>query len=276
MFFIDTFNLPLPLDFLIMATFLFDKIIFGPIKSRRLGSSLGVNLLPNHSKLCNYNCIYCECGWTKDHPATDNKFHSRDEVSLLLEAKLKDMNQSGQELDVITFAGNGEPTMHPNFHEIIDDTIALRNAHYPSAKIAVLSNASMIAKASVREALDKIDDNILKLDSAIEATNIIMNQPRFKFNIVKLIDNLKAFNGNFILQTMFLKGNYNSQSFDNTTEKEISAWIDVVRELSPKMVMIYTIARDTPHNDLVKIEIDQLNSIAIRVRSLGIEVQVSG
>ena len=259
-----------------MATFLFENIVFGPVKSRRLGSSLGINLLPNNSKICNYNCIYCECGWTGEGLPQDNRFHPRIEVGNRLANKLEEMKVNNQVLDVITFAGNGEPTMHPEFETIIYDTIIIRDLHFPSARIAVLSNASMTARDNVFRALQKVDDNILKLDSAFEQTIQLMNQPKFRFNLLTLVNNLKRFKGDFILQTMFLKGKYKNVAFDNTSEKERKAWLGIVEDLSPKMVMLYTIARDTPHQELEKINIETLNSIASEVGKLGIKVQVSG
>ena len=154
---------------------LFDKVIFGPIRSRRLGLSLGVNLLPPTSKVCNFNCIYCECGWnTHDRKPPLN---SREEVAEALRAKLCEMAAEGECPDVITFAGNGEPTIHPDFEAIIDDTLALRDELSPSARVSVLSNATMLHRQSVCRALAKVDNNILKLDSAFDATARLMNGP---------------------------------------------------------------------------------------------------
>ena len=258
-----------------MATFLFDEIIFGPVKSRRLGVSLGINLLPNNSKFCNFNCIYCECGWTKEKMPKVN-FHSRIEVKEMLSAKLQKMTDDGEKLDIITFAGNGEPTLHPDFDKIIDDTIEIRNQFFPSAEIAVLSNSTMLHKYKVSEALKKIEKNILKLDSANIETIKLLNNPQGHYNLDYIIDNFSKFDGNFILQTMFVKGNYNGAIVDNTTEEEINAWIDLVREINPKQVMIYTIARDTPAPDLEKVAIEKLEEIASKLRELKIDVQISG
>jgi wyosine [tRNA(Phe)-imidazoG37] synthetase (radical SAM superfamily) len=257
-----------------MATFLFDKIIFGPVFSRRLGISLGINLLPNDSKLCNFNCIYCECGWTKD--AGGIKLHSRQQVFEALEIKLSQMQESGQNPDVITFAGNGEPTMHPEFEGIIDDTITLRNKYFPNTRIAVLSNSTMINKPSVFNALNKVDQNILKLDSAFEQTIELLNCPTGRFIIQELVTNFKKFNGHFIIQTMFIKGIYNGKIVDNTTDTEINAWLKLISEIHPEQVMIYTYSRDTAAKNLLKIPIEQLEEIGKKIKLLGIDVQISG
>lgn len=257
-----------------MATFLFDRIVFGPIKSRRLGSSLGINLLPNESKLCNFNCIYCECGWNSKE--AKKNFHPRDEVKQHLKEKLDELKKFHNLPDVITFAGNGEPTMHPEFAGIIDDTIELRNAVSPKTKIAVLSNATLISRPNVFEALKKVDQNILKLDSAFEATVNLINNPQGSYSTQKLVDKLKEFEGRLIIQTMFLKGTYNGLVVDNTTEVEVSAWLELLLQIKPNELMIYTIARDTPAKDLEKVEVDELNAIAARAKQLlGIPVQVS-
>ena len=258
-----------------MATFLFDEIIFGPVKSRRLGVSLGINLLPNNSKFCNFNCIYCECGWTKDKMPKIN-FHTRSKVKKMLSEKLGEMSGNNEKLDIITFAGNGEPTLHPEFDKIIDDTIEIRNELFPSAEIAVLSNSTMLHKNKVLSALKKIDKNILKLDSADINTIKLLNNPQGHYNLDYIIDNLAEFDGDFILQTMFVKGKYEGKIVDNTTDDEVNAWLNLVREINPKQVMIYTIARDTPAPDLEKISVEKLEEIAEKLKQINIDVQISG
>ncbi|MBN2806603.1 MAG: hypothetical protein JXR22_08075 [Prolixibacteraceae bacterium] len=260
-----------------MATFLFDQTIFGPVISRRLGVSLGINLLPNTSKLCSFDCIYCECGWNPDPRKVKAVLPAREEVKTLLEAKLKAMAHANQLPDVITFAGNGEPTMHPNFAGIIDDTLNLRDLWAPKARIAVLSNSTMLFKAPVVAALKKVDDNILKLDAAIPETIALMNQPVGLFNLDTLVDQLIAFKGQLVIQTMFLRGSFQGKPFDNTTPDEIAAWMKLLQKIHPGRVMIYTIARDTPLDTLQKISLPELKQIAARVKSeLNIEVEVSG
>lgn len=260
-----------------MATFLFDQTIFGPLISRRLGISLGVNLLPNDTKLCSFDCIYCECGWNpnrKEHPVI---LPRRSEVKSMLRQKLLEMGQSAQLPDVITFAGNGEPTMHPDFEAIIEDTIQLRNELSPKSKIAVLSNATMLHKAGVVAALKKVDDNIQKLDSGVPDTLKLINQPVGKFKLEKLVSQLQQFNGKLIIQTMFFKGSFQGQYFDNTTGYEVSRWLDLLKMIQPQMVMIYSLARDTPAEGLIGIGLEQLQEIGRRVTDeTALKVQVSG
>lgn len=258
-----------------MGTFLFHEVVFGPVKSRRLGVSLGINLLPVDNKLCNFNCIYCECGWTKNEQPSKQQFQDRSFVKNQLKERLVDMKAKGEKLDVITFAGNGEPTLHPDFAGIIDDTIEVRNNLFPNSRIAVLSNATQLHRQKVIDALLKVDDPILKLDSAIPETLMLVNCPNCYFDEKEIINNFKKFKGRFILQTMFLRGKYKSRELDNTTEKEITAWLEIVKKVKPAKVMIYTIARDTPSKTLVKVPLEDLEIIAGRLRALGFETQVS-
>lgn len=257
-----------------MSTFLFDKIIFGPIHSRRLGLSLGVNLLNPHSKHCNFDCIYCECGWNSDHP--HGTFNTVNSVISRLEQKLVEMSTEGALPDVITFAGNGEPTMHPDFEEIILKTIALRDRLAPTAKIAVLSNATMIDRTSVCRALLAVDRNILKLDSAIDQTVKVLNQPNSNRTVAETIDLLEQFQGALIIQTMFLRGSWNGQSFDNTTDQEVDQLIKAYRAIAPQEVMLYSIDRDTPADGLTKISKEELQTIANRIETeTGIKTSVA-
>jgi len=259
-----------------MATFLFDEIIFGPVESRRLGVSLGINLLPTNAKVCSFDCIYCECGFTPKEYETKVSLPTRQEVRERLEAKLLEMKAEKRLPDVITFAGNGEPTLHREFAGIIDDTIALRDQLAPEARIAVLSNATMLHRKPVFEALLKIKDNIQKLDSAFEETVRLIDCPKGVFNLEKTIEQLVAFQGKVIIQTMFIRGTFKGKNIDNTTEKEISAWIELLKKINPLQVMIYTIARDTPIETLKKVSLEELNTIAERARTAGFYVQVSG
>lgn len=256
-----------------MATALFDKIIFGPITSRRLGISLGVNLLLPTAKLCNFDCIYCECGWNATNK--NGNFNSHREVIEALEAKLKELKTQETLPNYITFAGNGEPTMHPQFKEIIEETIALRNRITPETKIAVLTNATMIDRDSVREALLSIDRAILKLDSALEPTVELINQPNRQRPIKESIALMKLFKGRAIIQTMFIRGQYKGVNYDNTTPREVDAWLEALKEIEPREVMLYSIDRDTPQSDIEKISREELQQIADRVEALGIKTVVS-
>jgi wyosine [tRNA(Phe)-imidazoG37] synthetase (radical SAM superfamily) len=259
-----------------MATFLFDKIIFGPVKSRRLGISLGINLLPVNCKICNFDCIYCECGFTLAAKEIANSLPTREEVYQALKAKLYETRQKDESLDVITFAGNGEPTIHPLFPDIIDDTIQLRNNYFPSAAISVLSNSTMLDDPAVVGALKKIDQNILKLDSGLLSTIEILNRPLGKIDLEKLIRQFKQFDGKLIIQSMFIRGTIDGKWVDNTTEDDLQSWEAIIKEVQPQMVMIYTIARDTPYKGLKKIPVKVLEEISLRIKKLGIKVQISG
>jgi wyosine [tRNA(Phe)-imidazoG37] synthetase (radical SAM superfamily) len=259
-----------------MATFLFDQIIFGPVKSRRLGVSLGVNLLPTDSKVCSFDCIYCECGWNPKKREQKIVLPSRELVRQKMEGKLTEMIQSGPCPDVITFAGNGEPTLHPEFEGIIEDSILLRNRLTPQARIAVLSNATMLHKASVIRALLKVEDNIQKLDSAFEETIRRIDCPASNFSLSEVVEKLISFQGKVIIQTLFLRGKHNGEIIDNTTEEELTEWMKLVFDIKPSQVMIYTIDRDTPASGLEKVPLEELRMIADRVHSMGFKVQVSG
>lgn len=259
-----------------MPTILFNSIVFGPVRSRRLGISLGINLLPTNGKRCSFDCIYCECGYNKDFK-TDAPLPSQEAVRNSLRTKLQQLQAEGIVPDVITFAGNGEPTMHPRFAEIIDDTIALRNEFFPKAKISVLSNAVHLNKESVFATLQKVDNNILKLDSGILETIQLMDRPLLpSYSIERQVQLLKRFEGNFTLQTMFLRGTHEGKRIDNTTEEEVEAWLKLVEELKPREVMIYTIDRETPSKQLEKVPVQDMQKIAERVQALGIPTSVSG
>lgn len=259
-----------------MATFLFDKIVFGPVVSRRLGQSLGINLLPLNRKVCNFNCLYCECGLNGELGDKNSKLPSRKQVFNALESFLKNVGKTGKRIDTITFAGNGEPSMHPDFCGIVEDTLLLRNKFLPSAKIAVLSNATLIGNDNVFRALSKIDYNILKLDSAFEDTLKKINCPQDGFSLEKLMDNLSRFTSGLTIQTLFIRGTFQRYKFDNTSTEEINAWLDVLHKLRPDLVMVYSISRDTPIQSIEKIEHEELEVIAMKVKKLGLDVSVSG
>ncbi|MBI2272052.1 MAG: radical SAM protein [Bacteroidetes bacterium] len=256
-------------------TLLFNKIIFGPLKSRRLGLSLGINLLPLNSKLCNFNCIYCECGWTGKRGPTRNTFHARSTVKTYLEEAMIQLKSKNIFPDAVTFAGNGEPTMHPEFSKIIDDTIELRNVYFPNAKVGVLTNATMLNRSSVVEALKKADRRILKLDAGGEDLFQKINQPRSRRCLSWVVDHLQYFNGDMIVQSMFLKGIHNGNPVDNTTDENVTAWLKLLEEIKPKQVMIYSIDRVPAEKGLEKIHKEILERIAMKVREIGIEAMAS-
>ena len=257
-----------------MSTIIYPSPIFGPVHSRRLGISLGINLMPADGKVCSFDCIYCECGFNADHrPALPRP--TREEVAEKLEDVLKKMTTEGQLPDVLTFAGNGEPTCHPHFAEIIGDTIRLRNQYCPKAKVCVLSNSTMIHRQSVHDALMQVDDNILKLDTVDPQYIHEVDRPTGHYDVQTIIDRMKAFNGHIIIQTMFMRGQYQGKSVDNTSEQYVAPWLDVVRQINPQQVMVYTIDRETPAQDLEKASREQLDAIRDRVIAAGIPCTAS-
>ena len=258
----------------IMSTIIYPSPIFGPVHSRRLGISLGINLMPADGKVCSFDCIYCECGFNADHRPTLS-IPTRDEVAAKLEETLQRMTAEGQLPDVLTFAGNGEPTCHPHFAEIIGDTIRLRNQYCPKAKVCVLSNSTMIHRQSVHDSLMQVDDNILKLDTVDAAYISKVDRPNGHYAVHAIIDRMKAFNGHIIIQTMFMRGQYQGESVDNTGEEFVGPWLEVVKQIKPQQVMVYTIDRETPAHGLEKASREQLDAIRDRVIAAGIPCTAS-
>ncbi len=253
---------------------LFQNIVFGPIKSRRFGISLGVNLLPDNIKYCSFNCIYCECGLTDPEQERQAKLHPTDTVLEALESSFREFSLKGLKPDNITFAGNGEPTMHPGFSEIIDKTVALRDELFPSAKITVLSNATALHKEKVRNALRKIDNNVQKLDAGTEEMYQAIDRPFSGKNLSQIVDELMCFEGRVIIQTLFLRGVVRGTAIDNTTDSEVSLWLEHLQKIKPLKVMLYAIDRATPEEGLVKLTKEELEQIATKVRALHIEAEV--
>lgn len=250
---------------------LFDSIVYGPIRSRRLGVSLGVNLMPTTAKLCTFDCVYCECGWNQ--PVSHPQLPTREQVRAALEYQLSTLDVQP---DVITFSGNGEPTLHPDFLGIIQDTCALRDQYCPNAKVSVLSNSTQLGRKDVVEALLLCDNRILKLDSAIDITMQLIDKPvNQHLTVAQIIQWLSLFEGNFTLQTCFLRGEYEGKVIDNTTREELDAWYQAVNILQPKQVMIYVIDRATPLQTLSKVPADVMEAIAAPLREKGIDVIVS-
>lgn len=249
---------------------LFDNIIYGPIHSRRLGTSLGIELMPLTHKLCTFNCVYCECGWNE--PVSHPKLPTREEVKEALEARLKE----GLALDVITFSGNGEPTLHPDFLAIIEDTCALRDQYCPSAKVSVLSNSTQLGRPDVVQALRMCDNRILKLDAATDEMMRRIDLPvNEKLTVATIMEWLAQFDGDFTLQTCFLRGEHDGKTIDNTTPDELNAWYRAVDTLRPKQIMIYVIDRKTPEENLSKISREEMEQIAAPLREKGYNVSIS-
>lgn len=251
---------------------LFHSTVFGPIHSRRLGVSLGINLSPNDGKVCSFDCIYCEAGYNRQG-AGRSGLPDAQTVATQLESKLKEMKEKGEPLDVITFSGNGEPTLNPRFPEIMDKVLALRDKYYPDAKISVLTNSTRIFTPTVAAALKRADNNILKLDSAVEQTMQLIDCPNEKsFSVEKVIEGLRQFAGTGIVQTMLLRGEHNGIPVDNTTPEEVDALISAYKKINPREVMIYSIDRSTPEEKLIKVEKPELEQIAEKIRRAGIKV----
>lgn len=246
-----------------------EDTVFGPIKSRRLGSSLGVNLLPEKGKLCNFDCIYCECGWNADG-RDDKIIPSAAKVRSALENKLSECLLEGVRIDSITFSGDGEPTLNPEFPRIVEDTLKLRDIYYPEAKVSVLTNATMIGRKDVSDALKKVDNPILKLDAPTSGLAGIINRPCGSYSVEDVVRNMKAFNGDFILQTMFLR----SADFDSSAPEVLQPWMDIVRRLRPREIMVYTIDRPTPQEGLCKFTAEEMHSLVQPLIDEGFKIQI--
>lgn len=248
-----------------------EKLVFGPIFSRRLGSSLGINLLPENGKLCNFDCVYCECGWNRDG-REDTRLPQPAELRSELERVLADCLEKGVRIDSITFSGDGEPTLNPHFPEMIGITLELRDKYFPDSVVSVLSNATLISRLGVREALMRVDNPILKLDAGIDSLALKMNQPSGHYSVRETVEAMKSFNGNFVLQTMFLKGSgINSLAADN-----LEAWRNIVRELRPREVMMYTLDRPAPAEGLEKVPVESMEEAATPLIQEGFKVQIKG
>jgi wyosine [tRNA(Phe)-imidazoG37] synthetase (radical SAM superfamily) len=251
--------------------FLWDKIAFGPIQSRRLGKSLGINISPTDVKICSFDCIYCECGWTLEKTIDPHLFLPVEDISAAIEAKLCQCKTTDTQIDSITFSGNGEPTLYPDFDKIIDTLIVLRDTYYPKTVITCLSNATQLTDEKVLSALKKIENPILKLDAVTEPLFQLINKPTISISIEQIINMLQQLSNNFILQSLFFKGNINGQFFDNAAEPHLSLWLNVVKQLHPKKVMLYSLDRNTPAQGLEKIAIEELEEIAAYLQKFGIE-----
>lgn len=249
----------------------FDDIVFGPIFSRRLGASLGINILPSKGKLCNFDCIYCECGWNKDGVG-DKKFPTYQDVEDAMSKRIKTLAAEGVKVDSITFSGNGEPTMNPDFAEIIDLTLRLRDEYYPDAKVSVLSNATLVHRDDVFDALSKVDNPIMKIDASTDGLIGEINRPVGKYVLEDVVRNLERFEGNFVLQTMFLK----SHELDDAFIKSLAGWMEIVRRLKPREIMVYTIDRETPDKSLGKYTYDEMKAFVQPLLDEGYKIQIKG
>jgi wyosine [tRNA(Phe)-imidazoG37] synthetase (radical SAM superfamily) len=257
-----------------MAGILFDEIVFGPVKSRRFGISLGINLLPLQGKICSFNCVYCECGLTDERKKEKLKLFSASEINASLQCRFEALKAGGLDPDNITFAGNGEPTLHPEFETIIENTVRLRNEFFPKAMITVLSNATRLDRKNVKRALPRIDNNVLKLDTGTNAMFQAINRPTHPITLEKVLKELKNFGGNLTIQTMLIRGDVDGIQVDNTTQEELTLWLKQIKEINPKLVMLYPIDRQTPYRTLEKVPEPEFQALAKRIENLGIKAEV--
>ena len=246
-----------------------EATVFGPIFSRRLGSSLGINLLPQEGKICNFDCVYCECGWNKDGLG-DTVLPTREDVFKALQAKLEECSAAGIPIDSITFSGDGEPTLNPEFPAIIDLTLELRERYYPAAKVSVLSNATRIGRPGVFEALRKVDNPILKLDAPTDEQVALVNKPAGEYHVAQVVEQMARFQGDFVMQTMFLRGpGWESAQW-------VEGWMEIVRKLKPRELMVYTIDRETPMKGLGKYTVEEMRALVQPLIDEGFSIQIKG
>lgn len=248
-----------------------EETVFGPIKSRRLGNSLGINLLPTRGKICSFDCIYCECGWNRDGLG-DTALPSAADVRTALESKLAELSRTGTPVDSITFSGDGEPTLNPDFPQIIDDTLRLRDLYCPKAVVSVLSNSTGAHIPAVLAALKKVDNPIMKIDAPTDSLAARINRPAPGYSVRATVEALKGFKGDFILQTMFLR----SSDFDSSSPEVLEGWMNIVRELRPRQVMVYTIDRPTPEQGLQKFTVEQMKALTEPLEKEGFNIQIRG
>ena len=247
-----------------------EELVFGPIYSRRLGSSLGINLLPEKGKLCNFDCIYCECGWNRDGRG-DTKIPTAAELEAALRTKLEECSRRHVAIDSITFSGDGEPTLNPDFPQIVDITLRLRDRYYPGALVSVLSNATKVSRKAVFDALMRVDNPILKLDAPTEELAQRINQPACDYKLEEILSDLERFEGNFVLQTMFLR----APGFDSSSPEVLGGWMDIVRRLRPRKIMVYTIARETPQAGLEKFTEEEMAALVRPLVDEGFDIQIN-
>ena len=257
-----------------MSTVLYASPVFGPVRSRRLGVSLGINLMPADGKVCSFDCIYCECGLNAER-RTASKVPTREEVRTALERQLRQMQAAGEGPDVMTFAGNGEPTSHPQFRAIVEDTVALRDRYFPRAKVAVLTNATHIDRDDVFQALLMVDDNIVKLDTVSDSYIRLVNRPNVAYSAARQVELMARFGGHAMVQTMFMHGTADGVDVSNLSDEYVTPWLEALQQIKPEKVMIYTIARETPLQTLRKATPAELDAIVARVRALGIQAEAS-
>lgn len=256
---------------------LFENTIIGPIHSRRLGNSLGINLLPLKRKFCTYDCIYCECGWNKDTIENKVELPTYDDVKQQLEKRINELKAEGVVVDSFTFAGNGEPTLHPDFVRVVDLVVEMRDKHYPNAVITLLTNATQLCKPEIYDALQKLDNPVLKLDAGMEAMRNSINKPTSeRYSFEELVENLIRFGSKGIIQTLLLRGTNEGKVISNVSEEDFTEYLNLLKKIRPKYVMLYAIDRATPEKDLEKLTVEELEFYAEKIRNEDIDVKVYG
>ncbi len=250
---------------------LFNEIVVGPIHSRRLGCSLGVNVLPTQKKYCSFNCVYCECGWNEIDTRIKVPFNDRLVIKNELEKYCKNTDKKElAKIDSITFSGNGEPTLHPEILQIVQDVISLRNIYIPQSKVTILTNSTQLSREDVSKALHLIDNPLLKIDAGTEKMYKLISQPvNCSFEEIKL--NILNFGPNCIIQTMLLRGELDGQTIDNLSEEEFSNYLDFIKKVNPKQVMFYSLDRIPPAKHLIKVDKAEMEKYADKLRALNIK-----
>ena len=243
-------------------------ITYGPVRSRRLGRSMGINLMPGTYKHCSFNCIYCHYGWTRiittDMEPYRDDLPTRTEVVAAVEKALC----SPDDFEYITFSGNGEPTLHPDFPELVKDTGQLRDKYRPQAKIGLLSNSTGLERESVRASISGIDFPMFKLDAGSETTFVAMNRPARGVAFYAIVDRLSALSG-ILIQTVLIDGTPN-----NTSDEELDAYFALLSRIHPREVHIYSIDRPVPQTDIRLVPPERLRQIADKGKQkTGIEIK---
>ena len=248
-------------------------IIYGPVRSRRLGLSLGINLLPTDYKLCSFNCVYCQYGWTKKATLAPTQeladLPGLAAIATAIEAALEQLASAGKTVDSITVCGNGEPTLYPQLAEVIVAAKELRDRYLPQARLAILSNSSTVGDPAVREALDLLDLKIMKFDAGSEEMFRQLNHPRAPIYMGDIVTGLKELK-NIILQSLFVQGRVTNADPDS-----VGLWAEKVREIRPIGVQVYTLEREPADLRIEKVSLTTLQWIAEQVRwRAGVPVEV--
>lgn len=232
------------------------SIIYGPVKSRRLVKSLGINLLPTNRKICSFNCNYCQYGLTQQVNGSETSMDLFPGLAEVINALTLGLEEH-PDVDFVTFSGNGEPTLHPNFAKIVDGVNNVVKTNILSnAKVALLTNGSTLVNKKTMEAISKIDRVYIKLDAPNEPLFRKINKPALSIDFNRMIESMKEVS-NLRLQTMLMEG-----VVTNCDPKSLEDYYNLIAYLQPEEVHIYTIDRPTPVEGLLKVSPEKLNMIA--------------